>query len=160
MISLVVARARDGAIGRDGDIPWRSPEDLQFFQRETMGGAVVMGRRTWESLPFKPLKNRLNIVVSSQDIDAPVVVRDVAGAIDTAKQAGHRRIYGIGGAGIYKAMLPQADRLLITEVAVDVPGADTYFPEFDLSAWHLAGKHTLRRDDPGCVLYEFLRKSQ
>ncbi len=63
MLTLVVARAKGGAIGRDGDIPWHAPEDLKMFQRETLGGALVMGRRTWESLPVKPLKNRLNIVV-------------------------------------------------------------------------------------------------
>ncbi len=65
MLTLVVARARGGAIGRDNTIPWHAPEDLAAFQRETTGGAVIMGRRTWESLPFKPLKNRLNIVVTS-----------------------------------------------------------------------------------------------
>ena len=65
MLSLVVARARNGAIGKDNLIPWHAPEDLAFFQRETTGGAIIMGRKTWESLPFKPLKNRLNCVVSS-----------------------------------------------------------------------------------------------
>ena len=70
MISLVVARAAGGAIGRDGDIPWFVPEDLAAFQRETRGGAVIMGRKTWDSLPVKPLKGRLNIVVTSGGVDA------------------------------------------------------------------------------------------
>jgi len=154
---VIVARARNGAIGKDGTIPWRAPEDLAFFQRETMGGAVIMGRKTWQSLPFKPLKNRLNIVVSSQDHDAPVVCRDLAQAIAHAQTAGHRRIYGIGGAAIYGGLLPHADRLLITEVAVDVPGADTFFPPFEGVDWHLTGKTALRDADPACVLHEYLR---
>ncbi|MEM9422743.1 MAG: dihydrofolate reductase, partial [Pseudomonadota bacterium] len=69
MISLIVGRSTNGAIGRDGDIPWHVPEDLKFFQRETMGGAIIMGRKTWESLPFKPLKNRLNVVVSRGEVE-------------------------------------------------------------------------------------------
>src|SRR5690606_7264798 len=100
-----VARARDGAIGKQGTIPWRAPEDLAFFQRETTGGAVIMGRRTWESLPVRPLKNRLNIVVSSHSPDAPLVCRSVEAALAAAEQAGHARIYGIGGAHIYAALL-------------------------------------------------------
>ena len=68
MISLVVARARNGAIGRENTIPWHAPEDLKFFQRETLGGVIIMGRNTWDSLPFKPLKNRVNLVVSSKGV--------------------------------------------------------------------------------------------
>ncbi|WP_108482678.1 dihydrofolate reductase [Oceaniglobus ichthyenteri] len=157
MISLIVARARGGAIGKNGDIPWRAPEDLKFFQRETMGGAVIMGRRTWDSLPFKPLKNRLNIVVTSQDLNAPVVCGDVDGALHHATEEGHRRIYGIGGEHIYGALIDRADRLLITEVAVDVPGADTFFPDFNPDNWVLVGRHPLQ-DEPTCVLHEYLRK--
>lgn len=65
MLTLIAARARDGAIGKDGQLPWHLPEDLAFFKRETLGGAIIMGRRTWESLPFRPLKERLNLVVTS-----------------------------------------------------------------------------------------------
>ncbi|MGR3416285.1 dihydrofolate reductase [Paracoccus sp. (in: a-proteobacteria)] len=64
MLSLIVARAQDGAIGKDNRIPWHIPQDLRMFQRETTGGALIMGRRTWESLPVRPLKNRLNCVLS------------------------------------------------------------------------------------------------
>ena len=69
MISLVVACARNRAIGRGNTIPWHAPEDLKFFMRETMGGAVIMGRKTWESLPVRPLKGRMNIVVTSQGVE-------------------------------------------------------------------------------------------
>ena len=135
MITLIVARDRNGAIGRDGDIPWHLPGDLKMFQRETTGGALIMGRATWESLPVKPLKNRLNIVVSRDASLTDHVVGSVAEAVELARSEGYFRLYGIGGAGIYKEMLPLAHRLLLTEVDLEVEGADTWFPEVDEADW-------------------------
>lgn len=157
MLSLIVARARRGAIGRDGDIPWHAPEDLKFFQRETLGGAIIMGRRTWESLPFKPLKNRLNIVVSRKANLCDHVTGSITEAIAMAERAGHRRIYGIGGAQIYAEMLPLADRLLVTEVDLDVADADAHFPTFDEGQWRQIGHLALREKGPRCVMRELLR---
>lgn len=160
MLTLVVARARDGAIGKDGGIPWLAPEDLAFFQRETLGGAVIMGRRTWESLPKKPLPRRLNIVVTSQPASGgdEALFTSLDGAIPAARAAGHARIYSIGGAGIFRAHLPLADRLLLTEVDLAVEGADTFFPAFDPACWTLATRMDLRREAPACVLHEYLRR--
>lgn len=157
MLSLIVARARGGAIGRDGDIPWHAPEDLKFFQRETRGGAVIMGRKTWDSLPFKPLKDRLNIVVSRDAGMAETVCGSVREAIVLAETAGHRRIYGIGGARIYAEMLPLADRLLVTEVDLDVADADAHFPTVDMADWREVGRYVLRGAEPRCELRELLR---
>ncbi len=158
MISLVVGRARNGAIGRDGDIPWFLPEDLKTFQRETLGGAIIMGRATWVSLPKKPLPKRFNIVVSSQSDAADVVVPSVAEAVKRAYAEGYHRVYGIGGFGIYSEMLPLADRLLISEVDMDVPDADTFFPEVDLSQWRLASSRVLPGEEPKCEVCEYLRR--
>ena len=160
MISLVVARAKNGAIGRDGDMPWDLPEDLASFQRETRGGAVIMGRRTWDSLPeaYRPLKGRFNVVVTRSDVAGPdAVVTSVEAAIAASKAAGYARIYGIGGAGIYGGMLPLAHRLLVTEVDLDVPDADTFFPAFEEKDWTEIGRHVLRTDEPGCVRRELVR---
>lgn len=158
MISLIVARDRNGAIGKDNTIPWHAPEDLKFFQRETSGAAVIMGRNTWESLPFKPLKNRLNIVVSTRGAEAEHVVSSLEAAIALAEQHGHRRIYGMGGARIYKEMLPLADRLLLTEVQTEVDGADTWFPEVPDAEWRELGCTVLRAEDPVCTVRELLRR--
>jgi len=158
MLTLIAARDRNGAIGKDNDIPWRAPEDLAFFQRETTGGAVIMGRRTWNSLPVKPLKSRLNLVVSSDPAAAEHVFASPDEAVDHAHRAGHRRVYGIGGAGIYRALLPIADRLLLTQVDVAVPEADAFFPDFSESEWDCLGSVDLRPADPGCVLFEYLRR--
>lgn len=158
MISLIVACARNNAIGRDNTIPWHAPEDLKFFQRETLGGALIMGRNTWDSLPFKPLKNRLNIVVSSRGVEAEHVVTSLDEAIDLAHDAGFRRIYGIGGSRIYAGLLPRADRLLITDVDLDVPDADTFFPTLNAEDWSESGAIELRSEAPRCRVVEYLRK--
>jgi dihydrofolate reductase len=157
MLSLVVARARNGAIGRGNTIPWHAPEDLAFFQRETTGGAVIMGRNTWESLPFKPLKNRLNIVITSRGVGAEHEVTSLQAAINLAEAMGHRRLYAIGGARVYAEALPLAHRLLVTEVELDVPDADTCFPAFG-EGWRRIGGHVLREDGPRCVVGEWVRE--
>jgi dihydrofolate reductase len=129
MITLIAAHDRNRAIGKDGGIPWHIPEDLALFKRETLGGALIMGRRTWESLPVKPLKNRLNIVVSRDTSLTEHVVPSVEEAIALARAQGYFRIYGIGGQKIYEALLPLAHRLLITHVDLTVEGADAWFPD-------------------------------
>jgi len=159
MITLIVARDRNGAIGKENTIPWRAPEDLNAFKRETLGGAVIMGRNTWESLPFKPLKDRLNIVVSSQSDLCETVFPTIEEAIDYAYAQGYRRLYGIGGFGIYRSLLAHADRMLITEVDVEVEAPDTFFPDFETAEWIEAGAYQLRRQAPACRMVEYLRKT-
>ena len=158
MITLIVARAQNGAIGRAGTIPWEVPEDLKFFQRETLGGALIMGRNTWDSLPVKPLSKRLNIVVSSNSQLTEHVAGSVAEAVGIALHHGYQRIYGIGGARIYREMLPLAHRLLISEVALTVPDADTFFPQIEEGAWEVVNTRPLRAAAPECHVREYLRR--
>jgi len=136
-ISLVAAVARGGVIGRDNAIPWRLPEDMARFQALTMGHPVVMGRRTWDSLPerFRPLPGRRNVVVTrSRAWHADGAER--AGAFDDALRLveGAPQVFVIGGAELYAAALPLADALLLTEVELDVEG-DTVFPPFSRAAY-------------------------
>ena len=158
MITLIVARARDGAIGKDGDIPWFAPEDLRMFQRETIGGALIMGRHTWESLPVKPLKSRLNCVISRDETLTDFVFQDVQSPIEASYAEGYTRIYGIGGQAIYAALLPLAHRLLITEVALSVPDADAFFPPFHEEEWFEIRDNKIRTEDPQCTLRELIRR--
>ncbi|MGB7317838.1 MAG: dihydrofolate reductase [Planktotalea sp.] len=158
MISLIVGRDRNGAIGKGNDIPWYAPEDLKFFKRETLGGAIIMGRNTWDSLPFKPLKDRLNIVVTSQGCAAEHTCTSVSDAVALAYSQGYRRVYGIGGAGIYREMIAIADRMLITEVDLSVEGADTFFPVFDNDDWQITGSSELRSEVPACTVFEYLKR--
>lgn len=157
MLTLVVARARNGAIGKDGGIPWHIPEDLAMFQRETTGGALIMGRRTWESLPVKPLKNRLNCVISRSTGLTDHVFSDLDAALRFCRQAGWHRLYGIGGQAIYAALLPLADRLLITEVDLEIPAPDASFPDFDEAEWVEIDRRNLRKTGPAAQLRELMR---
>ena len=158
MLTLIAARAKNGAIGRDGDIPWHAPEDLALFKRETLGGAVIMGRRTWESLPVRPLGQRLNIIVTRSAIDGQLTAADPIDALHLAWRQGVTRAYGIGGEGIYRALLPVAHRLMLTEVDLTVPDADAFFPSFDVADWQVIRHAPLREDAPRCRLVEYLRR--
>jgi len=156
MLTLIAAHDRNGGIGRAGTIPWRAPGDLAAFKRETLGGAVIMGRKTWESLPQRPLPDRLNIVVSAADMIGVVTARHPEMALSFAEDMGHKRIYAAGGSGVYAALLPHAQRLLLTEVDLLVADADTFLPDIDLSQWTSISQSVVETD-PKCLLREYLR---
>ena len=158
MISLVVARARNGAIGKDNMIPWNIPADVRLFQRETLGSAIIMGRLTWESLPAKPLKNRMNIVVSRDAGLTDHVAPGVREAVELANAAGYPRISGIGGEAIFRDMLPISDRLVLTEVDLEIADADAFFPAFDESEWQEITRRVLPGDGPTATLRELIRR--
>ena len=132
-VALVAAVARGGVIGRDSGIPWRLPEDMQRFRALTMGHPVVMGRRTWESLPdqFRPLPGRGNVVIT-RNSDWSAQGADRAGSFEDALRLleGEPTVFVIGGGEIYAAALPSADELLLTEIDAEIEG-DTYFPSWD-----------------------------
>ena len=136
-LTLIAACARGGVIGIEKRLPWHLPEDMKFFREATRGKPVIMGRKTWESLPdaFRPLPGRLNIVVSrNPDFHAAggTVVGSLADALTAAGDA--ETAFVIGGAELYRQALPLADRLLLTEIDRDFDG-DAYFPEFARDAW-------------------------
>ncbi|MDH4384516.1 MAG: dihydrofolate reductase [Caulobacter sp.] len=140
-ISLVAARARNGVIGRDGGLPWRLKSDLAWFKSVTVGKPVIMGRRTWDSLPFKPLPGRMNIVLtrdgsfeSRHALAFENFNEAVATAREQAEEDGVSEICVIGGAALYALALPKARRIYMTEVQAE-PEGDTLFPDFDESAW-------------------------
>lgn len=134
MIAVVVAYARNRVIGRDGDLPWHLPTDMQHFRELTTGGTVVMGRRTWESIPerFRPLPDRRNLVLSRS---APALEgAEVLGSLDAALEAAGEDCFVIGGGATYAEALPRAGRVFATEVQEDVDG-DVTFPSLDPDAW-------------------------
>lgn len=132
-VSLVAAVARGGVIGRGGEIPWRLPEDLARFRALTTGHAVVMGRKTWESLPerFRPLPGRRNVVVS-RNPEWRADGAERAGSLEDALALldGAERVFVIGGGQLYAEALPYADELLLTEIDADAEG-DTWFPAWE-----------------------------
>lgn len=140
-ISLIAAVARNGVIGREGDLPWRLPGDLRFFKDMTRHKPVVMGRKTWQSLPRRPLPDRLNLVVTREDgFSAPgaVCTKDIEEALAIgaiwAKSEAVAEIMVIGGGQIYQASLPLAHRLYLTEIDCAFVG-DTHFPDLTPADW-------------------------
>ncbi len=148
MVKLVlgpVARARNGVIGRDGGIPWRLKSDVALFKDATMGKPVIMGRKTWESLPRRPLPGRINIVMTRDGSYAEQAIAKgalicerfdeaVQIAREQAEEDGVDEVCVIGGADLYALTLPRARRIYLTEVEADVEG-DVVFPPFDETNW-------------------------
>lgn len=151
-LTLVVAVAKNGVIGRDGDLPWRLSSDLKRFKAVTMGKPVLMGRKTWESLPKRPLVGRPNLVLSRDanfraeggwsftDLNAMV-----AAGRAMAKESGVEDACVIGGAQIFDVLMPQADRIVLTEVNLEPPG-DTHL-HFDLSQWREISREHVGRGE-------------
>lgn len=140
MISIIAAKSRNNVIGKNNTLPWHLSADLKYFKSVTSGKTVIMGRKTWESLPSGALPNRTNIVVSRHDMNftQPNCLHfyNLNDAIAHTRSAGEHAFI-IGGGEIYKASLHLADELHITEVDVDIKNGDVFFPEINKDEWEL-----------------------
>ncbi len=136
-LTFIVAVTRNGVIGKDGQLPWNLPEDKAFFRDQTMGHAIIMGRRTWDERG-EPLPGRRNLVVSrSAGVSGPG--REVFATIEEAIAAARTtdpHPFVVGGAEIFRLAYPYATRILLTEIAFEAEG-DTFWPAFDLSTWRV-----------------------
>ena len=156
-VRLVWAQGRGGAIGRDNTIPWRVPEDVARFKELTVGHPVVMGRRTWDSLPprFRPLPGRRNIVVTRDpdwSADGAVAARSVFEALVSAGDDASVGV--IGGGEIYRLAMEFATELCVTEIDVEVDGADAFAPEIT-DDWTVAERGDWRTSTSG-ISYRFV----
>ena len=136
-VSLIVAVGSDGVIGKDGGLPWRLPSDLRRFRELTSGGTVVMGRRTFESLPdaFRPLPDRRNLVLC-RDPAYRAEGAEVFGSLQDALDACGGDCFVIGGEVTYRGALPLCERLYATEIDAELEG-DAFFPELEPGQWRL-----------------------
>lgn len=156
MISIIVAMARNGAIGKDNALLCHLAEDLKYFKKITKGKTVVMGRKTWESLPVKPLKFRRNIVVTSQkdyEAEGAEICNETEELIRTLKNS-DEEAFCIGGASLYGQFLPHADKLYITMLYKDFE-ADTFFPEFDRGQWRMTRRSPVWEKPEGDLKFCF-----
>ena len=151
MISIIVAIAENYAIGKKGDLLCHMPEDLKHFKQVTSGKTVLMGERTFFSLPKHPLPNRRNIVLT----DVPGKTFEGAEAVYSleelcAKVSQEEEAFVIGGGMVYRQMIPLADKLYITHIHHSWPDADTFFPEIDPAVWKQlsAEKHPADENNP------------
>lgn len=160
-LSVIVAVAENGVVGRNNALPWYLPEDLQYFKRTTLGKPIVMGRRTFESIG-RPLPGRTNIVISANpkySVEGVSVVSSLEQALELAEEValidGTEELMVIGGATVYAAAIPQADRLYVTEVHASVKG-DAYLPDIDWERWRECGREHHKAVDPNPYDFSFV----
>jgi dihydrofolate reductase len=149
ILSIIVAIAENGAIGKDNRLPWHLPEDLKFFKRTTLGKPVLMGRKTYESLG-KPLPGRLNIVISRQRLQLPegvLLYHSLEESIKRLEEENTDEGFVIGGGDIFKEVLPDIDRMYITRVHTIIDDATAFFPEIDHSHWHKVWEEAHKADE-------------
>jgi dihydrofolate reductase len=151
-IGIIFAMAKNGVIGNNGQTPWYLPEDLKFFKEMTMGDTVIMGRKTWDSIPdkFKPLVGRDNIILTKQQNfkltdpkhNGVLVANSIEQAI--AKADPEKHIWFIGGSEIYNLAMPLANYISITEIVIE-PQGDTFAPNIDLDHWRIVTEQTRQK---------------
>ena len=154
-IILIAALDKGRVIGSEGSIPWKIQEDLNYFREKTTNKAIIMGRKTFESIG-RPLPNRLNIVMtrSKEKVDGVVIAPNKEIAIEKARDFSSE-IFVIGGEYIYKEFLEMASEMLLTEIDLDTEG-DTYFPKWEESEW-LEVSREAKKDDSQKINYEFVK---
>lgn len=160
MISIIVAKAKNGVIGKEGVLPWDIPLDLKHFAQITKGHTVVMGRKTYESIIQRlghALPNRKNIVITSQTAFSAsdcTVMHSVEGAIKQFSGGGEE-VFVIGGSEIYKQFLPVTGKLYITEISLECAG-DAFFPDYTASDWELVSTELHHKFDGNPCDFAFL----
>jgi len=156
MISIIVAVSDDWGIGWDNKLLWHIPEDLKRFKRLTIGRCVIMGKKTWESLPKRPLPGRKNIVLTDipdECIDCSVTAYSVEDALSKCDR--NEEIFIIGGGSVYRQFLPVADRLYISHVHKKAL-SDVFFPEIDKLQWVVVEKEEYVSDDDNRIPYTYV----
>lgn len=156
-LSAIVAMAENRVIGKNNQLPWHLPADLKHFKAITTGNPILMGRKTYESIG-KPLPNRTNIIITRDtNFTAPgcFVVNSIEKAITLASEQGSKEIFIIGGAEVYRQLLPHIERIYLTLVHSNIDG-DTYFPELDPNVWHELNRETHAADEANGYAYSFI----
>ncbi|MEZ5032343.1 MAG: dihydrofolate reductase [Saprospiraceae bacterium] len=157
-ITAIAALTPKRVIGKHNQLPWHLPADLRFFKKTTTGHHVIMGRKTWQALPGGPLPNRVNVVISRSPLEVPEGVRVFPGleqALEWVFRQEETEAFIIGGAQIYQATMNMTDRMILTEVDVDVDG-DAYFPEWRDIDWEEVSREAHEADDKNPHAYSFV----
>ena len=154
MITLIAAMGKNRAIGLNGRMPWHLPAELKHFKQVTMGKAIVMGRKTWQSIG-RPLPGRQNIVIS-RNSDFIATGANVVGSLEAALQISEtEEIMVIGGGQLYALALPYARRMILTLIDIE-PEADTWFPEWNSGQWEPIEERNFEADDTSGLAYRIV----
>lgn len=157
LISAIVAVGNNNVIGKDNDLPWYLPADLKYFKRTTLGRHIIMGRKCYESIG-RPLPKRTNIVLTRNPFFTGtnlLVAHSLDEALQLAADNGETEAMILGGGEIYAQSMPRWDRLYLTQVDVDVPDGDTFFPELDEREWTLVREEAYDPDEKNPHAYAF-----
>lgn len=157
IVSAIAAVSKNGVIGKNNDVPWHLPADIKFFKNTTLNHHVIMGRKTLESI-VNPLPKRTNIILTRDLFFVAtnvVVAHTMDEALDFAEQNEEEEVFILGGAEIYKLSMPYLDKLYLTEVDIEVPDGDTFFPEVDWKEWKLISQDPHQPDEKNEVAYNF-----
>lgn len=154
-VSMIAAVARDGAIGNAGTLLWHIPEDLKHFKELTQSAMIVMGRKTWESLPKKPLLGRLNVVISSNPNYRALGALTFTSLEEALRLGRNMKIFIIGGGILYREGLKYADKIYLTEVLEDYEAADTFFPAIPEAEWRVEEISEVHTSSTG-IKYRFV----
>lgn len=155
MISIIVAVSEDWGIGKNNELLWHISEDLKRFKRLTTGNTIIMGKKTWESLPKRPLPGRRNIVLTDnpkETIENAITAYSINDAIGKCEES--EEVFIIGGGSIYRQFMQVADRLYITHVHKKTP-ADVYFPEIDLKLWKVTEREEFMDNEGNGIPYTY-----
>jgi dihydrofolate reductase len=156
MISIIVAVSEDGGIGKDNELLWHISEDLKRFKRLTYGHTIIMGKKTWESLPRKPLPGRKNIIltdVRGEQFDSSYTAYSIEEALGKCEK--DEEIFVIGGGSVYRQFMPLADRLYITHVHKKAD-ADIFFPAIDPGTWQVVEKEEFKEGENQSIPYTYI----
>jgi dihydrofolate reductase len=157
IVSAIAAVAKNGVIGKGNEIPWYLPADLKYFKKTTLNRHIIMGRYSFLSIG-RPLPKRVNIVVTRNLFFAAsgcVVAHSVEEALDYARQQGEEEAFIIGGGQIYEQSMPLWDRLYLTEVDLEVPDGEVFFPKYDPAQWKLLSEEAHQPDEKNEHAYVF-----
>ena len=157
---MIAALSKNRVIGKNNDLPWKLPDDMKYFMQKTQGHHAIMGRRNYDSIPqkFKPLHNRVNIVVTRQaNFQAPgcTVVDSLEKGIEIGRKNNEVETFIIGGAEIYKLGLPYATRLYLTEIQAEIDG-DTFFPSVNMKEWKETSRQSHDKDERHAYGFDFV----
>lgn len=157
-IAIVVAYDKNRGIGTGGDLPWgRSlPADLAHFKELTTGGAVVMGRKTYESIGGRPLPNRKNIVLSAGEVAGAIGAKNFAQALQFASEEPNQDIFVIGGERVFAEALPEVDTIYATEVDYSFSDADVFFPQINVNQWEEISRTSQKANEQNKYSFDFV----
>ncbi|CAI8342017.1 MAG: hypothetical protein CNE98_06685 [Bacteroidetes bacterium MED-G17] len=157
-ISIIVAMAKNRAIGKNNDLPWRIKDDMKIFRQTTLNHVVMMGRKSMESMGNRPLKHRTNLVITRSNTYNPegvIICNSFESAISLAKDLDEKELFVLGGGEVYAQLIDKCNKMYISHIQTDIVDADVYFPEVDWSKWEQISRESFEQNERNEFPFDF-----